>query len=70
MVSVFLCLLQFLSYDVIMSDADCTPSCERRSVAASFKMKVVTVTSGMYLVEQFVIVGQVSVVDYPVQVAW
>jgi len=39
-VSVFLCLLQFLSYDVIndviMSDADCTPGREPRSIAASF----------------------------------
>ena len=39
-VSVFLYLLQFPSYDVIndviMSDADCTPGREPRSVAASF----------------------------------
>ena len=39
MVSVFLYLLQFPSYDVIndvtMSDADCTPGREPRSVAAS-----------------------------------
>ena len=39
-VSVFLYLLQFPSYDVIndviMSDADCTPGCEPRSVAASY----------------------------------
>jgi len=39
-VSVFLYLLQFPRYnvinDVIMSDADCTPGCEPRSVAASF----------------------------------
>jgi len=38
-VSVFLCLLYFPSYDVIndvtMSDADCTPGSEPRSVAAS-----------------------------------
>ena len=38
-VSVFLYLLQFPSYDVIndviMSDADCTPGREPRSVAAS-----------------------------------
>ena len=38
-VSVFLCLLYFPSYDVIsdviMSDADCTPGREPRSVAAS-----------------------------------
>ena len=38
-VSVFLYLLWFLSYDVIndviMSDADCTPGREPRSVAAS-----------------------------------
>ena len=39
-VSVFLYLLYFPSYDVIndviMSDADCTPGSEPRSVAASF----------------------------------
>ena len=39
-VSVFVYLLQFPSYDVnndvIMSDADCTPGREPRSVAASF----------------------------------
>jgi len=38
-VSIFLYLLQFPSYDVnniIMSDADCTPFREPRSVAASF----------------------------------
>jgi len=38
--SVFLYLLQFPSYDaindVIMSDADCTPGHEPRSVAASY----------------------------------
>jgi len=38
-VSVFLYLLQFLSYDiindVIMSDVDCTPGREPRSIAAS-----------------------------------
>jgi len=38
-VSVFLYLLKFLSYDVIndviVSDADCTPGHEPRSVAAS-----------------------------------
>ena len=34
-VSVFLYLLQFPSYDVIKSDADCTPGREPRSVAAS-----------------------------------
>jgi len=39
-VSVFLYLLYFPSYDVIndviMSDADCTPGREPRSIAASF----------------------------------
>ena len=38
-VSVFVCFLQFMSYniinDVIMSDVDCTPGREPRSVAAS-----------------------------------
>ena len=34
-VSVFLYLLEFLSYDVI-NDVDCTPGREPRSVAASF----------------------------------
>ena len=42
MVSVFLYLLYFPSYDVIndviMSDADCTPGREPRSVAASNNM--------------------------------
>ena len=41
-VSVFLCLLQFPSYDVIndiiISDADCTPGREPRSIAASFTL--------------------------------
>jgi len=36
-VSVFLYLVQFPSYDVIMSDADCTPGREPRSVVASHK---------------------------------
>ena len=40
LVSAFLYLLQFPSYDVIsdviMGDADCTPGCEPCSVAASF----------------------------------
>jgi len=40
----FLYLLQFPSYDVIndviMSDADCTPGREPRSVAASFLLKI------------------------------
>jgi len=35
-VSVFLYLLLFPSYDVIMSDADCTPGREPHSLAASF----------------------------------
>ena len=39
MVSMFLYLLQFLSYDVIMTDADCTPGREPRSVAASLELK-------------------------------
>jgi len=42
-VSVFPCLLQFPSYDVIndviMSDADCTLGREPRSVAASYVTK-------------------------------
>ena len=42
LVSVFLSLLLFPSYDVIndviMSDADCTPGREPRSVAASFNL--------------------------------
>jgi len=42
MVSVFLYLLYFSSYDVIndviMSDADCTPGREPRSVAASLAL--------------------------------
>ena len=44
-VSVFLCLLQFPSYDVIndviMSHTDCTPGREPRSVAASIFEKYV-----------------------------
>jgi len=39
MVSVFLYLLQFPSYDVIMSDADCTPGREPRAVAASLSIR-------------------------------
>ena len=42
MVSVFLNLLYFPSYDVIsdaiISDADCTPDREPRSVAASYDL--------------------------------
>jgi len=45
-VSVSLYLLQFPSYDVIndviMSDADCTPGREPRSVAASFLKCLIT----------------------------
>jgi len=38
LVSVFLYLLQFPSYDVIMSDADCTPGREPCSVATSYAL--------------------------------
>ena len=49
-VSVFLYLLQFPSYDVIsdviMSDADCTPGREPRSVAASYYyIVIITITT-------------------------
>jgi len=35
-VSIFLYLLQFPSYDVIMSNADCTAGREPRSIATSY----------------------------------
>ena len=48
-VSVFLYRLQFPSYDiisdVIMSDADCTPGREPRSIAASFVISCDNVTA-------------------------
>jgi len=40
-VSVFLYLLYFPSYDVIISNADCTPGREPRSVAASYIISIV-----------------------------
>jgi len=49
-VSVFLYLLQFPSYDVIndviMSDADCIPGREPRSLAASYCSKLLCTKSG------------------------
>jgi len=51
MVSIFLYLLQFPSYDVIsdviMSNADCTTSREPHNVAASSLMKITDNTDGI-----------------------
>ena len=54
-VSVFLYLLYFPSYDVIndviMRDADCTPGREPRNVAASFNVLVFHVQSSFQLLQ-------------------
>jgi len=53
-VSVFLYLLYFPSYDVIsdviMSDADCSPGREPRSVAASLTVLLVFLPSAIMIV--------------------
>ena len=41
----FFYLLYFPSYDAIMSDADCTPGHEPRSIAATYDHKVVVVVA-------------------------
>ena len=51
-VSAFLYLLEFPSYDVIndviMSDADCTPGREPRSVAASYYIIIRNATNAVH----------------------